>query len=238
MKRKDFFNGKVKNPRGFWGSLILVEFVFLAAALLCLFVGLFYDNVADGDRVAFVVVGAVLLVLMMVLFVLSIVLARAWPKYAKFTKLLWREYLFYSPEELELMDKTEVVEQKSDNEPTRKLTITRKKAVAGCAVKVKFYVLSETECDLVLSVVDYDFHANERDRFHAKKFRYLGKLGNDKTAQFEISQKSVVLVALFDGTSAEWCRDTIHIPAGSEDVSVSGKCILDPMAGNPFMFDK
>lgn len=238
MKKKDFFNGNVKNPRGFWVSLILINVIFLAVALLCFCVALFYDNVADSYRVAFVVTGAVLLVLMIVLFVSSILLARAWPKYAKLTKLLWREYMFYSPEELEMMDKAETVEQKSDDEPTRKLTITRKKAVAGCAVKVKLYISSETDCDLVLSVYDTDFHANEQDRSHSKKFRYLGKIGNGKSVQFDIPQTQVYVAALYDSVSAEWCRDTVVIPAGSEDVCLSGKCILKPLGGNPFIFNK
>lgn len=200
--------------------------------------GLFYNNMADGDRLAYIVIGAVWISLTVIFFVLSILLARAWPKYRKLTKLFFREYLFYSPEELELINKTATVEKKND-EPTRMLlTVTRRKAVAACVGKVKLYVSTDDDHDLVLSVFDGNFHANESDRVHAKKFRFLGKLGNGKTAQFEIPQSKVVIAALFDTTSSTWCRDSIVIPAGVEDVCLSGKYVLDPLEGNPFIFDR
>ncbi|MCM1289134.1 MAG: hypothetical protein NC132_00525 [Corallococcus sp.] len=232
MKRKDLFNGRVKNPKRFLGVLIFVDGVFLAFALEFLFIGLFYDNVDEIDRVILFVLCAVVLALGIAHFVASITLVRIWPKHSRFTKMLWREYLFYSQHELELMN-TVVDVSESINEteaPTRILTIKRRKAAAGCALKVKLYVSSKSECDLVLNVND--------GTFHSKKFRYLGKVANGKTVQFEIPQNRVIIVALFDMTSAEWCRDTITIPAGKDEISLSGKCILKPLSGNPFLFDK
>lgn len=77
MKRKDFFNGNVKSPRGFWGMLIGMSVLFLVCALFLLFMGLFYNNMADGDRLAYIVIGAVWISLTVIFFVLSILLARA-----------------------------------------------------------------------------------------------------------------------------------------------------------------
>lgn len=105
----------------------------------------------------------------------------------------------------------------------RQLTIKRTKTRAACLMKVKFYIADETSDEITIGGV---------------KCRKLGAIKNGKEATFEISNNREVIFAILDRFSKDKCNDRLVIEAGEEDVVVSGKNVLSPMDGNPFIFDQ
>ena len=104
----------------------------------------------------------------------------------------------------------------------RDLTIKRTKAKAACLMKVKFYIADDIN-DLSIAGI---------------KCRRLGAIKNGKEATFQISNDEEVIFAILDKYSKDRCNDRLVIPAGEENIVVSGKNILSPVDGNPFIFDK
>lgn len=103
----------------------------------------------------------------------------------------------------------------------RKLTVTRRKTFVGCAGKLKIYIEDPTG-DLEIQGV------------LCKK---IGELKNGQTDSFEIEGSALRVFAIFDKLSANYCFDCYQLPEGEEDISLSGKCKLNPAVGNAFRFD-
>ena len=104
----------------------------------------------------------------------------------------------------------------------RNLTVTRRKAYAGCLVKVKIYAEDPIGGDTQIDGV---------------KCRLLGKLKNGESKTFSVDACSMKIYAIYDQLSKGFCSDRYILPAGEEDVSVSGKSHFNPFSGNPFYFD-
>ena len=104
----------------------------------------------------------------------------------------------------------------------RKLTVIRKKAVVGCLGKVKIYI-ADADGDTYIT---------------GFKCRLLGKVKNNSSSTFEIPCKGVKIFAIYDQMTKDFCNDRYDVPEGEEDVVVSGKVDYNPLAGNPFYFDK
>lgn len=103
----------------------------------------------------------------------------------------------------------------------RKLTIKRRKAFAGCLVKVKIYI---------------EDPAGDTD-INGTKCRLLGMLKNNEAATYEIGNESLKLFAIYDKMSKTFCNDIFIIPKGEEDLEISGVTKFSPVMGNPFLFD-
>lgn len=103
----------------------------------------------------------------------------------------------------------------------RKLTISRGKTFVGCAGKLKIYIEDPTG-DLEIKGV------------LCKK---LGELKNGQTNSFEIENSALRVFAIFDKLSINYCYDCYQLSEGDEDVNLSGRCKLNPAAGNAFRFD-
>ncbi len=103
----------------------------------------------------------------------------------------------------------------------RKLTITRRKAFAGCLGKVKIYIQDP----------------NGDEEIRCTRCRLLGKLKNGQSASFEIGNDSYKIFAIYDEMSKNYCNDFYTVPEGEEDFYITGKAHFNPFGGNPFYFD-
>lgn len=104
----------------------------------------------------------------------------------------------------------------------RKLTINRKKTFAGCAGKLKVYITDPLHTELEIC---------------GEGCRKIGEIKNGKTESFEIDEREGRVFVIADKASRDWCNDSRPIPAGDEDIELSGKCRLNPTVGNAFRFD-
>lgn len=104
----------------------------------------------------------------------------------------------------------------------RKLTITRSKTFVGCATKLNVYIEDPWAPELTIAGVGC---------------RKLGALKNGETASFEVGEGALRVFVIADKLSRDMCNDFYALPAGAEDVVVSGKCHFNPAAGNAFRFD-
>ena len=104
----------------------------------------------------------------------------------------------------------------------RKLVIKRNKSFAGCLVVMKVYIEDAVASDITIGGVPC---------------RKLGTLKNGETAEFAIGTDAMRVYVIADTLSKEYCNDFYQIPAGEEEVQLSGKNHYNPAAGHPFMFD-
>lgn len=103
----------------------------------------------------------------------------------------------------------------------RKLTVRRQKTFVACLGTLQIFI-SDSASDR--SLLD-------------TPVRLLCSLKNGEEATVEVPEEAFSLFAAFDSVSADYCVDAAQIPAGTEDVTVSGKCRFNPWIGNPFRFD-
>ena len=100
----------------------------------------------------------------------------------------------------------------------RKLTIKRRKTIVASLMKVKIYIVDENDCQRV--IMGYPC-------------KEIGRLKNNSELVIEIDNNEHRIFADVDVYA-----DMIIIPAGEEDVIISGKNVYSPFKGNPFVLDK
>lgn len=104
----------------------------------------------------------------------------------------------------------------------RKLTIKRAKTFVACLAKVKVYVEDPTSSKIKINNVPC---------------RKIGDLKNGEEKTFEIGEHAQKVFVIGDKLSKEICNDLYQIPAGEEDITLTGKTHFDPIVGNAFKFD-
>ena len=104
----------------------------------------------------------------------------------------------------------------------RTLSILRKKSFVGMAGTLKVYIEDPQNGDLKINGVPC---------------RKLGNLKNNQQVQFSIGEEETRVYLIADRISKDYCNEFYPIPAGTEDISLSGKCHYNPFLGNPFRFD-
>lgn len=104
----------------------------------------------------------------------------------------------------------------------RMLTIKRTKSFIACLAKMKVYIEDPSSTEIVINDVPC---------------RKLGVLKNGEEKQFEIDKKEAKVFVIADKVSKDFCNDFYQIPAGEEDVYLSGKNNFNPANGNAFRFD-
>lgn len=104
----------------------------------------------------------------------------------------------------------------------RNLIITRAKRFVACLGRMKVYIEDPEAGELTINGVSC---------------RKLGTLKNGETATFPIGDQAARVFVIADKASRSYSNDYYPIPAGTEDVSVTGKNHFNPGAGNPFRFD-
>jgi len=103
----------------------------------------------------------------------------------------------------------------------RNLTITRRKSFVGCAMKDQVYIHDEAAPELIIEGVPC---------------RKIGTVKNGETKTFQIEDREQQVFVIVDKVSKNYCNASIAIPAGQEDVSLSGIHKFY-YGSNPFVFD-
>lgn len=104
----------------------------------------------------------------------------------------------------------------------RNLTLTRTKCFVGSLAKMKVYIEDPASDEITIQ------------GFTCRKLCDL-KNGEKKTVP--IGENAARLFVIADALSKDYCNEFYDLPAGQEDISLSGKNHFNPGAGNPFRFD-
>lgn len=104
----------------------------------------------------------------------------------------------------------------------RNLTITRNKTFVGCLMKMKFYIEDPNTGDTTIG---------------GTLCRRLGDLKNGETKTFSVDENEAKVYVIADQLSKGFCNEFAVIPAGSEDVVLTGQNRFNPATGNAFQFD-
>ncbi len=103
----------------------------------------------------------------------------------------------------------------------RNLTITRTKTFVGCLGHLKVYIEDELG-DTVIN---------------GNKCRLLGKIKNNTTETYEIDEQERRVYVIADKLSKGYCNDSALVPAGQQNVYLSGCPRYNPATGHAFRFD-
>lgn len=104
----------------------------------------------------------------------------------------------------------------------RNLTIKREKSFVGSLVKMKVYIEDPTSNEM---------------RINDVPCRKIGDLKNGETKTFQIDEQTLKVYVIADKLSKNYCNEFYQLPAGQEDVFLSGKNKFNPANGNAFRFD-
>ena len=106
----------------------------------------------------------------------------------------------------------------------RNLTIRRHKSFVGCLMAYQVYIeIGDPDAaELTIGGVPC---------------RKLGTIKNGEEQVFSIEEGEARIFVIGDRLSKEFCNEFIRIPAGEEDVFLSGKSQMNPASGNAFRFD-
>lgn len=104
----------------------------------------------------------------------------------------------------------------------RKLTIKRIKSFVGCLGVMKVYIEDPASSEMMINDIPC---------------RKIGTLKNGEEKVFEIDEAQKKVFVIAGKMSKNYCSEFYNIPEGEEDVSLSGRNILNPAAGNAFRFD-
>ena len=103
----------------------------------------------------------------------------------------------------------------------RNLTILREKSFVGSLAKMKVYIEDPASAELTIS---------------GTPCRKLGDLKNGEQQTFEIEEDARRIYVIADTVSKEYCNEVYELPAGAEDISLSGRNCYEPSRGNAFRF--
>ena len=106
----------------------------------------------------------------------------------------------------------------------RNLTVKRGGSVAACAVAMRVYIEDPEGTDITVNGIPC---------------RNLGELKNNSEDTYSISENEAKLYVIPEKEGSVYKSEYYQIPAGGEDVRVSGKNVLENEYGNPnpFRFD-
>ena len=104
----------------------------------------------------------------------------------------------------------------------RKLTIKREKRFVGCLATMKVYIEDPTGGNMTINGCNC---------------RKLGELKNGKKKSFHISEEAAKIFVIADKLSKDFCNECYSLPAGPEDIVLTGRNCFNPANGNAFRFD-
>lgn len=104
----------------------------------------------------------------------------------------------------------------------RNLTIKREKSFVGSLAKMKVYIEDPTSNEICINDISC---------------RKIGDLKNGEEKTFQIDEQEVKIYVIADKLSKNYCNEFYQLPAGQEDVFLSGKNKFNPANGNAFRFD-
>ena len=103
----------------------------------------------------------------------------------------------------------------------RNLTIKREKSFVGCLMKLNVYIVDEYGDTTI----------------NNQQCRKLGTLKNGEEVTFLVDDWATRIYVIVDKLSAGFCSELYDLPAGTDDVRLTGKCRFDLMSGNAFRFN-
>ena len=104
----------------------------------------------------------------------------------------------------------------------RNLTIQRTKSFVACLVKMKVYMEDHKVYDTIINDTPC---------------RKLGELKNGEVKTFPVGEEAAKVFVIADQMSKNYCNDYYNLPAGQEDVFLSGRNRYNLANGNAFRFD-
>ena len=104
----------------------------------------------------------------------------------------------------------------------RNLFIKRNKSFVGCINSLKIYIEDPMSSELTINNVPC---------------RKLGTIKNGEQKCFFIDDQALKVFVIADKLSKGYCNEFYNIPAGQDDVFLSGQCRYNPASGNAFRFD-
>lgn len=104
----------------------------------------------------------------------------------------------------------------------RNLTVKRNKSFVGCLAKARIYIEDAAANDLTINGL---------------ACRYLDDLKNGEEKTFPVSENAARIFVIADKLSKNYCNEFYDLPAGEEDISLSGQNRFNLAAGNAFRFD-
>ena len=104
----------------------------------------------------------------------------------------------------------------------RNLVITRNKSFVACLTAMKVYIEDPASPEMTISGIPC---------------RLLGKIKNGEQKVFTVDEEAHRIFVIPGQMSKSITCDSYPLPAGTEDVYLTGKNHYNPIAGNPFYFD-
>ena len=104
----------------------------------------------------------------------------------------------------------------------RRLTIRREKRFVGCLGTMKVYIEDPTANDMTINGCNC---------------RKLGTLKNGQKKSFHISEDAARIFVIADKLSKDFCNEYYSLPAGQDDIELTGRNCFNPANGNAFRFD-
>ena len=103
----------------------------------------------------------------------------------------------------------------------RNLTIHREKSFVGCAMKLNVYIVDECGDTTI----------------NGQLCRKLGTLKNGEEVTFPVEDWATRIYVIADKLSKGFCSEMYDLPAGTENVRLTGKCKYSMISGNAFRFN-
>lgn len=104
----------------------------------------------------------------------------------------------------------------------RYLTIQRNKSFVACLMRLKIYIEDPVSNEIKIQGV---------------QCRKIGEIKNGEQQTFMIGDERLRIYVIADKLSKNYCSDFYEVPAGTENVFISGSCKYNPLNGNAFRFD-
>lgn len=104
----------------------------------------------------------------------------------------------------------------------RNLTIKRTKSFVASLMSIKVYIVDPLSTEIVINDLPC---------------RKLGVIKNGEEKTFVIDENASRVFVIADKLSKGYCNEYYNIPAGGEDIFLSGKNYFNPANGNAFRFD-
>lgn len=104
----------------------------------------------------------------------------------------------------------------------RNLTIKRAKRFVACLGKMKIYIEDPTSNEMFIGNTPC---------------RKLGELKNGEEKTFQVEEQAAKIFVIGDKLSKNYCNEFYQLPAGEEDIVLTGKNVFNIAAGNAFRFD-
>lgn len=104
----------------------------------------------------------------------------------------------------------------------RNLTVKREKSFVACLITMKVFAEDKEHGETVID---------------GTPCRRIGELKNGEEKTFPIGEDDVKIFVIADELSKSFCFDCYALPAGSEDVFLSGRNRFSLSSGNSFRFD-